>query len=53
VAGLIGSSHLWGRRRALDRPLELIQAWSPQRLQREALGRLEPQRACILEAVPA
>jgi predicted Zn-dependent peptidase len=52
VAGLTGSSHLWGRGRALDRPLELIRAWSPQRLQREALVRLEPQRACILEAVP-
>lgn len=53
VAGVIGSSQLWGRRRGLDRPLELIQGWTPQRLQREALVHLEPQRACILEAVPA
>lgn len=53
VAGLIGSGQLWGRRRGLVRPLELIQAWSPQRLQREALMLLQPQRACILEAVPA
>ncbi len=53
VAGLIGSSHLWGRRRGLGRPLELLQAWTPERLQQQALMRLDPRRACILEAVPA
>jgi predicted Zn-dependent peptidase len=53
VAGLIGNNHLWGRDHDLARPLELLAAWSPERLQLQALPLLDPRRACILEAMPA
>jgi len=53
VAGLIGNSSLWGRRQSLQQPLELLQRWSPARLRDEALMRLDPSQAYILEAVPA
>lgn len=53
LAGLIGSSALWGRRHSLARPLELLEGWSPARLQASALPLLDPARAFVLEAVPA
>ncbi len=53
VAGLIGNSSLWGRRQSLQQPLELLQSWSPRRLREQALMRLDPDQAYILEAVPA
>lgn len=53
VAGLIGNSRLWGRNPDLAAPLELLQRWTPERLQQEALASLDPHRACVLEAVPA
>lgn len=53
VAGLIGTSHLWGRHGSLDEPLRALAGWSPERLRQEALPRLDPQRAFLLEAVPA
>ena len=53
LAGLIGNSALWGRRQALDLPLQLLEDWNPDRLRRSALPLLDPQRACVLEAVPA
>ena len=53
VAGLIGNSSLWGRRQSLQHHLELLQLWSPQRLREQALARLDPAQAYILEAVPA
>ena len=53
VAGLIGNSHLWGRRQPLSAPLLELDRWSPQRLREEALPRLDPERAYVLEAVPA
>ncbi len=53
VAGLIGNSSLWGRRQSLQQPLELLQRWSPKRLREQALMRLDPDQAYILEAVPA
>ncbi len=53
VAGLIGNSSLWGRRQSLQQPLELLQRWSPTRLRDQALMRLDPDQAYILEAVPA
>jgi predicted Zn-dependent peptidase len=53
VAGLIGNNHLWGRDQDLARPLELLAAWSPERLQLHALPLLDPRRACLLEALPA
>ncbi len=53
VAGLIGNNHLWGRDQDLARPLELLAAWSPERLRQQALPLLDPRRACLLEALPA
>jgi predicted Zn-dependent peptidase len=53
VAGLIGNNHLWGRDQDLARPLELLAAWSPERLRLQALPLLDPRRACLLEALPA
>nr|WP_254216995.1 pitrilysin family protein [Synechococcus sp. CCY 9618] len=53
VASLIGSNHLWGRSQPLDHPLQLLDGWSPVRLQRQLLPLLDPARACLLEAVPA
>ena len=52
VAGLIGSSRLWGRQITLAAPLERLRRWTPARLQQEALASLNPQLACVLEAVP-
>lgn len=52
LAGLIGNSTLWGRRQPLERPLELLDLWSPERLQRETLSLLDPERAHVLEVVP-
>jgi zinc protease len=52
VAGLIGSSRLWGRPSGLAAPLERLGRWTPARLRREALASLDPGRACVLEAVP-
>ncbi|MEB3335464.1 MAG: pitrilysin family protein [Cyanobacteriota bacterium] len=52
VAGLIGSSRLWGRQPALAAPLEMLRRWTPVRLREEALSSLNPHRACVLEAVP-
>jgi zinc protease len=52
VAGLIGSSRLWGRQSELAAPLEMLERWTPARLQLEALASLDPRRACVLEAVP-
>ncbi|MEB3352581.1 MAG: pitrilysin family protein [Cyanobacteriota bacterium] len=53
VAGLLGSNQLWGRQQPLDQPLRQLEQWSPQRLQHSLLPLLDPERACVLEAVPA
>ena len=53
VAGLLGTGHLWGRHGPLDEPLQALAAWSPETLRAEALPRLDPARAFVLEAVPA
>ncbi|MFM7463928.1 MAG: M16 family metallopeptidase [Cyanobium sp.] len=53
VAGLVGNARLWGRDPQLSAPLEMLQRWTPSRLQVEALASLDPERACVLEAVPA
>jgi zinc protease len=53
LAGLIGNSTLWGRRQPLDHPLQLLERWTPERLRSTALPQLDPERACVLEAVPA
>jgi zinc protease len=52
VAALIGSCRLWGRPSDLAAPLDMMERWTPDRLRREALASLDPQRACVLEAVP-
>jgi predicted Zn-dependent peptidase len=52
VAGLIGSSRLWSRDPSLDAPLRMLERWTPDRLQQEALASLNPEHACVLEAVP-
>jgi zinc protease len=52
VAGLIGCTRLWGRQAGLAAPLETLERWTPERLQREALASLDPRRACVLEALP-
>ncbi|WP_322756966.1 pitrilysin family protein [Synechococcus sp. CBW1107] len=53
VAGLIGANGLWGRHAPLEQPLQLLEAWSPARLQRSMLPLFDPALACVLEAVPA
>jgi zinc protease len=53
VAGLIGNNHLWGRRQGLEAPLQLLESWNPVDLRERALALLDPQRACVLEVVPA
>jgi len=53
VAALVGNNHLWGRRQALAAPLQELENWTPGRLREQALDLLDPQRACVLEAVPA
>ena len=53
VAGVIGNSHLWGRLTPLSAPLRELECWTPERLRQEALRRLEPSLATVLEVVPA
>ncbi len=53
VAGVIGNSHLWGRRTPLSAPLQELERWTPERLRHEALSRLDPALASVLEVVPA
>ncbi|MEY3464375.1 MAG: hypothetical protein RLZZ468_2153 [Cyanobacteriota bacterium] len=53
VAGLIGNNALWRRPLALTAPLEALERWSADRLRAEALDWLHPERACVLEAIPA
>jgi len=53
VAGLIGNNALWRRPPALTAPLEALERWSADRLRAEALDWLHPERACVLEAIPA
>ena len=53
VASLLGTNLLWGRDPDPEAPLHLLADWSPERLQAQALPLLDPQRACLLEAVPA
>jgi predicted Zn-dependent peptidase len=53
VAGLLGTGHLWGRHGALDEPLRILGDWSAEQLRDQALAGLNPERAFVLEAVPA
>ena len=53
VASLVGSQALWERPIDLQAPLTWMERWTPERLQRELLPALQPERAFTLEAVPA
>lgn len=53
VAAALGSQHLWGHGLPLDAPLRDLERWDAGALVRETLPLLAPQRACVLEAVPA
>jgi predicted Zn-dependent peptidase len=53
VAAMVGNSQLWGRRHNLQRPLEWLEDWSTERLSREVIPLLHPDRAFCLQAVPA
>jgi zinc protease len=53
VAAVLSSTHLWNHPAALEAPLLELERWDPRSLVREALPLLAPERACLLEAVPA
>jgi len=53
VAAMVGNSQLWGRYHNLQRPLEWLDAWNIERLNRELIPLLHPDRAFSLQAVPA
>jgi len=53
VAGALASNHLWQHHRNLEAPLLALDDWDPDRLQRQCLPQLNPERACVLEVVPA
>ncbi len=53
VAGALASNHLWRHHRDLEAPLQALEAWDPERLQRQCLPLLSAERACVLEVVPA
>ena len=53
VAAMVGNSHLWQRRHNLQAPLDWLQQWNADNLQRELVPLLAPERAFTLQAVPA
>ncbi|MCT0213909.1 insulinase family protein [Synechococcus sp. CS-1324] len=53
VAGLTGHQGLWGRLAPLSHPLELLEAWSPERIRSEMVPLLDPGKACRLLVLPA
>jgi predicted Zn-dependent peptidase len=53
VAGALASNHLWRHHRQLEAPLQALEGWDPARLQQQCLPLLSPERACVLEVVPA
>ena len=53
VAAMVGNSELWGRRHNLQAPLDWLEHWDGERLSRELIPLLSPERAFCLEAVPA
>jgi len=53
VASALGSQHLWGHGVPLEAPLRDLERWDAGALVRESLPLLAPERACVLEAVPA
>ena len=53
VAAMVGNSALWGREHNLQAPLDWLDEWDGRRLVQELVPQLQPQRAFVLEAVPA
>ena len=53
VAGCLASQALWQRSLPLDAPLRALEGWKPDRLLREMLPQLHPDRAAVVEALPA
>ena len=53
VAAMVGNSALWGREHNLEAPLTWMQNWDADRLSRELIPQLAPERAFTLRALPA
>ena len=53
VAAMVGNSALWGREHNLEAPLTWMQHWDADRLSRELIPQLDPERAFTLRALPA
>jgi len=53
VAAMVGNSTLWGRHHNLQAPLDWLEEWNVERLARDLIPALSPERAFCLEAVPA
>jgi predicted Zn-dependent peptidase len=53
VAAALASSQLWSHAWSLEEPLRTLERWDGLALQAECLPWLAPERACVLEAVPA
>ncbi|MEY4297382.1 MAG: hypothetical protein RLZZ423_561 [Cyanobacteriota bacterium] len=53
VAAMVGNSALWGREHNLEAPLSWLQHWDGDRLSRELIPQLAPERAFTLRALPA
>ena len=53
VAAMVGNSALWGREHNLEAPLNWMQQWDADRLSRELIPQLAPERAFTLRALPA
>jgi hypothetical protein len=50
---MVGNSTLWGRHHNLQAPLDWLENWSVDRLCRDLIPALHPERAFCLEALPA
>ena len=50
---MVGNSALGGREHNLQAPLDWLDEWDGRRLVQELVPQLQPQRAFVLEAVPA
>ena len=53
VASTLGNNHLWQRPLSLEAPLQALEQWTSESLQRHCLQQLSLDAACVLEAVPA
>jgi len=53
VAAALAGNQLWQHPWTLDEPLQALETWEGEALQRQCLPWLAPERACVLEAVPA